>query len=309
MNEENGVIHVTGLTPDQPPSETTTPVADDQQQPSPAAPPVDETVAAQLGEQPADSDAIDGDEPTDDQTPAAHKGKPSRGVQKRLDYLTERATSAERNAAQLAEALRIVNATRQQQPQQPQPQPEPDTGPKAEQYAKWEEFQEARSAWVAQRAARQESQGQMMQFVGSLLQANKQQAEASRQQALNNRIVESTAKAADAVPDWQDVLDCDLVVPPVLHEAIARSDDPAMALHYLAKHPEQHRRLMQIQSPTELAFEAGRLFSGGKAPSVVSKAPPPGKPVGARTTAPSGYRDDFTPAQHRAWYEKNVAKG
>jgi hypothetical protein len=294
MTEENGVIQVTGLTPD--PNVPVTP---------PAAPPDASGVAQQFDEQPADVEDTQQDATA--QAPAAPEGeapkKPSRGVQKALDRLTERATRAEQEAQrssetakQLAAALAAMHSPQPQAPQEQDPEPQPN------QFTSWDDYTRNVAAWSGRQEARRVTHGQMLNFFSNLTEVQRQNAEVSHQAALNHRIAQATEKAPERIPDWDDVVASDLPLTPTIHRAIARAPDPALAMHYLATHPQDHMRLVRM-APEDAAYVAGQLFAPQR--TAISRAPPPARTVGGRSTGANAYRDDFTPAQHKAWYERN----
>ena len=293
----NEVLRPTGLTPateEAPPPEP---------EESTAAPPYEGE--ARPEDYPADSE-------TTDEAPAVHAEvkKPSRGVQKALDRLREeraqadRATELERTRANLAEANLRQIAWEQQRMAAARQQVEADPEPKMEKYSDWGKYNADLAKWAGRQEAKQYVQREFVNLAQGIAQhqwATQAQAE---QYQVDARLAQASQKGAEKLPDWNDVVvTSDLPVTEPLKYAIAQADDPAMAMHYLATHPNEHMRLVNLP-PFQLALVAGKMFAGTN-PNI-SRAPPPGRPVGARTSGPTGYRDDFTPAQHKAWLAKQA---
>lgn len=306
MPENDEVLHVTGLTP----------TAPAEPEPTPAAPSAPAEVA-QPEEQPAAS-ADAPQEPTaqapaaptegDDEAPQEPK-KPSRGVQKALDRLTERATRAEESNAQLSSALAAVLAQLKQQPQAATPEPVKEEAPAREKFADWESHNRALAQWEARQAATQVVKDAFGKFIGGISQEQQKQVAQRQAQSLAMKLQEATTKGAERFPDWDDkVLASDAPMSPSLTHAIALSDDPAMVMYHLGSHPQEHAKLMQM-SPEQQLYQVGRIIASAQVPPSPSKAPPPAKPIGSTKSTPStqAYTDEMTPEQHRAYMRKQGA--
>lgn len=67
---------------------------------------------------------------------------------------------------------------------------------------------------------------------------------------------------------------------------VALSDNPARDVYYLGKHPEELKRLSEIQDPAKFIYELARLHSTGK--TTMAKAKPPAPEKRVTGTAPRG---------------------
>ena len=288
------VLRPTGLTPAEPPPE----------QLEDAAAPPDEGVA-RTEDEPAGSEDV---ALATDQAPDAHTNKPNkpaRGVQKALDRLRaeaeqeRRAGELQRARADLAES-HLRNIAWQNQQKQVQPTEKP---PEMKDFSDWGEFNRATARYEAKQEARQIVQNQFRDLAVGIAQHQNQSVQQQQRYDIDSRIAQASQKGSEKIPDWDDVVvTSDLPVTDALKYVIAQADDPAIAMHYLATHPNEHMKLVQMD-PMRMAMTAGKMFSAN--PSI-SRAPAPARPIGARSTGPTGYRDDFTPAQHKAWLAKQA---
>jgi hypothetical protein len=298
-------LHVTGLT--QEPAEQAP-----EQAPVPAAPPAESQGSAgeaQSPEQPADGEEVSQEATA--QTPAApgeqvSEGdgtpapkKPSRGVQKALDRLTARAESAERIAQEAVRQRDAITSAVQQlmQEQQRIQGAQAQRPPDPTKFTNKLDFERAQSEFYSERKA----QNVVGQFVHNVMAEAQQQAIRAQQGAIMQRYGDAMDKAPERFSDWQEtVVDSPLPLPsPMLQAAIAASSDPAGVLHHIATNPQVYQQLEQMQ-PWQQQYELGRIVGQMTPRAVPSKAPPPGKPVGGKTSPASPPADDMTPAQHRA---------
>ena len=305
-------LKVTGLTPadipaPEPAPEAAPPQGEAQQAgdsatPEAAAPAAEPATAQAPAASPEDGSEVVGEAP---QPP-----KPSRGVQKALDRLTARATQAEAAAARNAEIATQALAALNQAKPAAQPAAETEKAPDPSQFKTWEEFNRETARYEGRQEAKRLTQSILGDFVSNIVRTAETQKAAQDQQQVRSRIAQAYAEGPTRFADWDDVVTAsDMPVPPLLQQAIARSADPAAMAHYLGTNPEVHRKLVSAD-PMDALRAFGMIEASLKAPvAVKSKAPPPAHPVGGRaSSSPNVYRDDFTPAQHKVWLERQ-AKG
>ena len=207
----------------------------------------------------------------------------ARGVQKRFDELT-RDKYAERARAERAE--REIELLRQHlQPRQQQPRSE-EQPPQRNDFDDYESYLEARAEWRAvqkfraleeQREAQAREQQARQQFETSVARDHEAIALASE-------------KFRSQVQDYDEVVESlDFVAPPAMQRAIADSENPAAVLYALGKQPGIARQIASLD-PVRQAKAIGAIeaFLRTQASSPqVSKAPPPGNPVGGKPNASS----------------------
>jgi hypothetical protein len=193
----------------------------------------------------------------------------------------------------------VAQQQRQAPPQQMQPQP-----PQLDQFKTWDEFNEAKAAYVAEQRSRAVTENILGQFVNGIVQRSQAETQQAHTINLQSKLNKAYTDGPSRFADWDEVVTAsDLPVPPMMKEAIGRVHDPAAVVHFLGQNPQIHMRLAQAD-PTELMRGLGMIEANIYRPKTVSsKAPAPAKAVGARAGTPSAgaYRDDFTPAQHKAW--------
>jgi len=311
--EVDGVLQVTGLTQ----------VTPADSEPAPSAAPSEETYEAQPAEEPAaaseddsttqTSDAPEGEvsRGTDGELQAAPAKKPSRGVQKALDRLTERAVKAETHANEVSGALAAVLQQLNNQRQAPAPQQraqpvQVEAAPDRKDYPDWEQFNRATAQWEARQASQQVVRQELGNFVKALVGQQQHNAAMSESQQLMNKLEQARAKAPERFPDWDEVKASDASISPSLFHAITISDDPALVMHHLGIHPDEHAKLLQM-SPAQQLYQVGRIVASGQSTqSVVSRAPAPARPVAAVRggVGSSQYGENMTPEQHKAWIKK-----
>lgn len=155
------------------------------------------------------------------------------------------------NRAQLAER-RAENLERQlaelQSKQQPAKVEEPKE-PKREDFATDKEYEDARIDWRAEQKFRQK------QAEAAAQKEQERQAEVVR------AATERLQKAADLVPDFQEVTEAaDLRVPAHIASYMQESDMFAELGYHFAKHPEAMERLAKL-SPARALVEVGKIES------------------------------------------------
>ena len=300
-------LHVTGLT-QEPAEQTPEPTS------VPAAPPTESQGSigeAQVPEQPADGEEVSQEATA--QTPAApgeqvsegdgtpSPKKPSRGVQKALDRLTARAEAAERIAQEAVRQRDAVSSAVQQWMFEQQRAQVPQRPPDPTKFTNKLDFDRAQAEFYAE----QKAQRVVGQFAQNVMAEAQNQAIRAQQGAIMQRYSTSIEKAPERFSDWQEtVVDSQLPLPSWnLQASIAASGDPAGVLHHIATNPQVYQQLEQMQ-PWQQQYELGRIVGQMTPRTVPSKAPPPAKPVGGKTSPSSPPVDDMTPAQHRAWMMK-----
>jgi hypothetical protein len=302
--EVNDVLQVTALTPSTP-VEGTVPAAPTAPQ-MPEARPVEQPAATE--EVPQDTTAQAPAAPAEEGEGVSHETppakKPSRGVQKALDRLTAEREEARQQASAATAALAAVVMQNQQRQAPRVAPPQVDQAPKRENFNDWEAFNRAVTQYESRNTSRQEVRQELGNFLRTIANEQNQQAIAQEANRLARKVMDSNAKAPERFPDWEDaVVASDVPMPRSLAHAITLSDDPALVMHHLGIHPEEHERVNQM-SPAEQLLYVGKVTASAPQ-AAISKAPPPAKPIGGgKSQATPQYSENMTPDQHRAWMAK-----
>ena len=215
-------------------------------------------------------------------------------LQKRIDRAVRRQHEAEREAAvlrQIVEHERQNTAQRTQQTQVPTTQEDFDKLTPAQQSA-------LVAAEVARRAieAERASAAQRAQDEQRGRAAAEIQKQAQKQLAVGSKKYE----------DFEEVaLSEDVPISAPMAEAIAESEYGADIAYFLGKNVKEAERIARMQ-PYAAAREIGRLEAKFAASTTVSKAPAPGKTVGARGGASGGLRDDMPLSEWMATFDKQM---
>ena len=243
-----------------------------------------EESAASTGEtETVEQEATDKDDAT---------AKPN-GAQKRIDELTHKRRSAERERDYWRE--QALNS-------QPQPesavQPEVSSAPPTLESAGYDEgvYQQKMAEWTQSQISQQLDE-RLTQREQTAQQANQKQAFAAKAQ-----------KFAAENPDYHEVAENPyLPISESMAEVLTTSDKGPEVLYYLGKNTEEAQRISQL-SPTHAALELGRLEATLSLPKAktVSEAPPPIEPINGGGETPATDPEKMTPAQFREWRNKQL---
>lgn len=230
---------------------------------------------------------------------AAKKGS----LQSRIDQLTREKKQAEELATRELAAIKAELAALKagnQPKQEPAPKVEPTGKPKVGDFENYEDFVEALADWKAEEKVKAEVA---------------RQSGAAQQTAVERRQNEVRAKALEAHPDSDEVLQAFVDAGQVFHPAVSAAvlhEDLGHELAYMvAKDPALNERIARAANPyVEVGKLIAKLEGATTAPKpvpVVSKAPEPVKPVTGGDAAAAG---SFDPAKSNsiAEYRKNRAK-
>lgn len=241
-------------------------------------PSADETTAtpqADAAEEPSTTDAAkeSGTESTaDDADDDGHESEPAKlpkGVQKRIDKLTQQRYEREARIRELE--AKIAENERMAQAEQPEPDPS--------QFETLEQYLDAKVEFEAGKRVREiESQRTV------------QQKEAERMAGFNER----AAAIRQANPDFDAVLQSAAVgVSDAVMETILESDDGPSLAYHLAKNPTELYRL-NAMTERQQVLELGRISArlSAKVPErKVTQAPPPAPAVKATGTGSKSVSD------------------
>lgn len=207
----------------------------------------------------------------------------ARSIQKRFDELT-RDKYAERARA---EALaREVEMLRQHIAPRQQANRAEDAPPQRNAFDSYDDYIEARAEWRAT---------QRFKALAEQERAERQQAEQfhrlTESVARDHEVIaEASEKLRTQVKDYDEtVQSLDFVAPPAMERAIADSENPAAILYALGKQPEVARQIARLD-PVRQAKAIGAIeafIRTQQSSPKVSKAPPPGTPVGGKPNAPT----------------------
>lgn len=193
-----------------------------------------------------------------------------KGVQKRIDRLTQ-------EKYRLRAELEVLR--RSQPPVQQEAQPQQQTqAPKLESFQSIEAYLDA----LAEHKASQKAE-KVFREREALESKQRQQTEQSK---LHDGYAKQTETARQAYDDFDDVVENpDLSISKPMAEAIMRAKNGADVAYYLGKNPAEADRISQLD-PFSAAVEIGRLAATvvRPQPRKASSAPPPIQPVGSRAT-------------------------
>lgn len=222
----------------------------------------------------------DGDESAAD-TEAEPK-KPARGVQKRLDELTRRIHEERREKDRLLALLERGSPAQQQQHRPPQAQSGP---PREEDFASYEQFEEARIAHA----------------VEMRLQTAR---ELESQERVARSFEERVTKVRDRLPDYDlYVGDPNLTITPLMAAVIRESEVGPEVAYYLGKNRSEAQRIADLP-PHRQAAELGRLEAKLSAPPPPSNKPiPPAPPqtVSGLAAGLSKAPEEMNMDEYKAW--------
>lgn len=210
----------------------------------------------------------------------------ARGVQARFDELTRDKYAERARAERLERELEVVR--QQLMPRQSEPQAEQP--PQREQFQTYDEYIEARADWRAEqklKAGLKEWQEAQQRQAAEFLQKHQHEA---RIREDHNAIAQAAEKFRTVAKDYDEVVQSlDFEAPPAMERAIADAENPAAVLYALGRQPDVARRIASLD-PVRQAKAIGAIeafLRQQQSSPQVSKAPPPGNPVGGKPNAPS----------------------
>ena len=218
------------------------------------------------------------------------------GIQRRFNELTaEKRQLMEQNA-------RILSLLeRQGQPQAPQAPK--DAAPQREQFSDYESYVEARAAY----AAEQKAAAKVSEFVRAIQAQDHQARTAQQTSQFVTKLQSDLVKVRQELPDYDDVVSNldGIDAPPAMTQAILDSESPGRVFHVLGQNPDEARRIAAL--PPMAQIKAIAKIEAGLKPSTpqVSKAPAPGKPLGAKSGASAGDPPEDAES-YMAWAAKHM---
>lgn len=239
-----------------------------------------------------DSATSEAEEATRDDSPADAEKPKAKGVQKRIDELTELRRNAERDR----DYWRELALQPKDKPQEA-PKPQPQGKPSLDQFESYDGYLEALSDWK----------------VDQRLQAERQQTQEREQQATQQqREYEFSLRVqtfAETHPDFDSVVrNPSLPITQEMVEVAQSSDKGPEVLYHLGQNPEEAHRISQL-SPLQQALELGRLEVSLSRPSrTQTGAPPPIEPVSGTGGNESVDPERMTPDEWMAWRNKQLAR-
>jgi hypothetical protein len=163
--------------------------------------------------------------------------------------------------------------------------------PKLENFDSYDKWQDAQDEYLEKLAEWKVDQREQVRNE----QARQQQAQ-QQQAAIAKTWTERLEATRARIPDFDDVVqgaiaDHNVQISRAMSEAITESEQGPDVVYYLAKHPDEARRISAL-SPLAAAREIGKIelkvtpeAEPDKTAEVkVSKAPPPVKPVGSKAS-------------------------
>jgi hypothetical protein len=230
-----------------------------------------------------EADSAPEGETSDDDAPR----KPRRND---LKYWKQRAREAEEREASL------VRQTREE-PKATVKTEAPQGKPKLEDFASFDDFQEALIDYKAD----QKWEAKQREAVEKQTKTVQQRYEAE----LRSKFLESADKARDKYDDFDEVISSPtLKVTQQVAMLVGETDDPGEVSYYLARNPDEAKRLNSLP-PARAAVELGKIEAKiASKPVSVTKAPPP--PSTAR--GKSGVSKPNNAYTADEWYAKRMAE-
>lgn len=224
------------------------------------------------------SETSTGDDTADESQ--AEREKPKGGFQRRISELT-------RAQRELREQLAQERAAREALERGKQTPAETEPEPQRDQFESWDEYESARTRWVARQTYREESARER--------QATEAREAARQQQELHATWSDRLEAARDKFEDIDEYIDpvgerLTAQAPAVVQALMASELGPELVRH-LGQNPkdlDRIARLPAIQGVYELARLEARLQAQPKA----SKAPPPPTSVKTASAPQNSLRDD-----------------
>lgn len=269
--------------------------------PESAAPPVDPTAATTTAEAEA----------------AEAKTKRGNRVQDRINELTQERHGLQRQNAELLGMVReLVQGVRQggitgAQAAQAAGVAGAEQPPQENQFTNWQDYLVAKASYDARQQIRRElAQAAQQHQEAQQRQQAQTQAQAREQatQRLHSTMTSQMRDAASRYPDYIDVVGQAVDELPLnVEAAMAVSGAGGDVAYYLAQHPEVVPQLARLPDMV-LAHQIGRIANAMRSSASSSAAPPPGRPVGSRGSAPMDYPRDASPEEHLAWRQRAFGK-
>jgi hypothetical protein len=222
---------------------------------------------------------------TPPETPVAEDGEKKKGGwQRRIEKLERENGELKQKISEPVKPLAQDAETAKPETKAADGRPEKPKLEHFESYDKWEdakdEYMEKLADWKVDQREKQRSE-----------QFRQQQAQ-QQAQAVAKTFNERLAAAKARIADFDDVVqgaiaDHDVQISRAMSEAITESEQGPDVVYYLAKHPDEAKRISAL-SPLAAAREIGKIevkvapeAEPDKPAKTVSKAPPPIKTVGS----------------------------
>lgn len=216
-----------------------------------------------------------------------------RSIQKRFGEYSEALKQKDRQIEQLMQAV----IGKQQQPTTPT-----DAPPAREQYATYEDYVEARAEYRAAKAA----ESRLMALVQEAQKQQQSLATQHEEASAQKSYAQALSSFEKTTPDFREVVDRDDVsIPDDAVRALYRLPDPGPVLYAIGKNPELAAPLWQHQgNPVMQSYLLGQIAASAKPAPQISKAPSPGKPVGAKAGTSGDPPSD--PDAYMQWRKKHL---
>jgi len=230
---------------------------------------------SEASEEEAESAAGASGEPAQEQPEETVKQhKPSR-AQQRIEHLARELRAKEARIEELQRAL---------QPAQPDRPKGPRARPNIDEYDDLETYRKDEELWLTER-----TQAAVLETLGRVSQQTARQREQQARAQLQSDWERKKVEAAERIRDFDEVaLNPEVPVSDAMAETLFRHPRGADILYYLGQHPEESRKIAQMDAYSSVA-EIGRLGVELQAPrhaaaplrkpNRISKAPAPISPI------------------------------
>lgn len=238
------------------------------------------TVDTQAASPAAPADTADGGQPKDGDGPQPDKPSRDRRAEKRIASLTRK---YEELLTEHGRLRGMIEAGNGRQPPQADQTP---ARPQRDQFANWDDYQEALTDWKVDRRleARETERRQ---------QVPRQEAAAQASEA-NARVVERLMEAGQEIEDFDDVMATitsrSFPMTATMRDFLGESECPAHVAQYLAENHKEARKIYGMNSAAAVRA-LGKIeaqVAPKKAPAS-STAPPPVPTVGGRSVTGKDY--------------------
>lgn len=242
------------------------------------------------------------DESDEDETKEGKKPKKN-GFKKRIDKLNRRVSEKEQEAEYWRQEALKAKGQKAEPVEEPK-KPATEGKPKAQDFDSDEEYIDALTDWkIEQREKAQESKQREEQVKTSY----QRQVEAHQQ-----RINEFKKSAPDFDEAYQEFIEDhpNVSVSPALEQSIYESENGPAIVYELFKNPKEFERINSMGA-LAIAREVGKIEArlakseSAQIQNKQTKAPPPLKPVGSKSSKVIKSPDDMNYQEYKKWREAN----
>ena len=222
-------------------------------------------------------------EPATAETTEEEKPKVKGGFQKRIDKLTKRNYELEA----------VIKAFEEKTAKPVEAQTADGKTIKLDDYPTVEEYVTA--------LVKDMTQSELKSFLKQAEEQNQIETQQSQQRGFEEKYSEKLTAYKEAHPEVEEIEDLDIPIYGEVQQAILEADNGPEITYYLAAHPEEAKRLMELsrmRAVTEIGRISNRLEKPSSDQKPVSKVQPPIKPVTGAATKSTVSLEDLPPHEY-----------